>query len=101
MLRKLLLEMLLRLPYNEYANTNHPINAYFRQSLKQITQTLIVTVQKENEGNVRMAIQVLCNLLKTFRPPFSNEVGVDPFIHYLIIIVGQSDGIQQVIVYVD
>ncbi len=61
-----MLEMLFRLPYNEY----------MRQQSRRLIQVLIDTIHKENEGNVRTAIQVLCNLQKTFRPNFSPEVRV-------------------------
>ena len=68
LLRKLMLEILFRLPYNEY----------MRQHSRRLIQVLVDTVQKENEGNVRTAIQLLCNLQKTFRPNYSQEVS-DPF----------------------
>lgn len=63
-LRKLILEMIHRLPSNEQ------LKVYLRQILSLMFRLL----ETDNEENVMVCLRIIIELHKTFRPQFSPEV---------------------------
>lgn len=62
--RKLILEMIHRLPISEN----------LRQHVKSIISLMLKILQIDNEENVLVCLRIIIELHKHFRPSFNNEV---------------------------
>lgn len=72
-LRKMILELMHRLP----------INDFLRQHVKNIITLMFRLVDIENEENVLVCLKIIIELHKAFRPTFSNEVSIYKSFDYL------------------
>lgn len=64
--RKLILEMIHRLPISEN----------LRQHVKSIISLMLKILQIDNEENVLVCLRIIIELHKNFRPSFNNEVSI-------------------------
>ena len=62
--RKLILEMIHRLPTNEY----------LRPYVKQILSLMLKLLETENEENILVCLRIIIELHKQYRPTFNPEV---------------------------
>ena len=83
-LRKLVLEMIHRLPSNEF----------LKPYLRQILAICFRLLQKDNEENVMVALRIIIELHKTYRPQFTPEVrlvlGINSFIYLIFNVTGST-----------
>jgi transformation/transcription domain-associated protein len=70
--RKLILEMIHRLPTNDF----------LRPYVKQILSLMLKLLETENEENILVCLRIIIELHKQYRPTFNPEVCIR--IHYLI-----------------
>lgn len=75
--RKLILEMIHRLPSNEY------LRPYVRQILTLISKLL----EADNEENVLVCLRIIIELHKQYKPTFNPEVSEKTFLIFLISII--------------
>lgn len=64
--RKLILEMIHRLPTNEY----------LRPYVKQILSLMLKLLETENEENILVCLRIIIELHKQYRPTFNPEVKI-------------------------
>lgn len=64
LVRKLILEMIHRLPTNEY----------LRPYVKQILSLMLKLLESENEENILVCLRIIIELHKQYRPTFNPEV---------------------------
>lgn len=71
MVRKLILEMIHRLPANDY----------LRPYSKQILSLMLKLLENENEENILVCLRIIIELHKQFRPTFNPEI--QHFLHFV------------------
>lgn len=74
--RKLILEMIHRLPSNEY------LRPYVRQILTLIFKLL----ETDNEENVLVCLRIIIDLHKQYKPTFNPEVSNNVYMYHFIVL---------------
>jgi len=74
--RKLILEMIHRLPSNEY------LRPYVRQILTLIFKLL----ETDNEENVLVCLRIIIDLHKQYKPTFNPEVSNNAYMYHFIVL---------------